>query len=115
MFVLIAHFDQNGPDQNGPGGSGPAGSAEAVRLLGEQPATRALRWGRTTEEPWRWVLVAEFETAADFRRAQSPFPVRAALIPWLGTATSSAAFEVVAAADRTVWAAPDVVVDDPGR
>lgn len=110
MFVLIAHFDQPGP-----AGSAPAGSVEAVRLLGEQPATRAVRWARTTEEPWRWVLVAEFDTAADFRRAQSPFAVRTALIPWLSAATSSAAFEVVSAADRTVWLAPDVVVDDPGR
>ncbi|WP_420121624.1 hypothetical protein [Nakamurella sp.] len=110
MFLLIAHFDRAGTDA-----SAPAGSAEAVRLLGEQPATRALRWGRTTEEPWRWALVAEFDTAADFRRAQSPFPVRAALIPWLGAATSTAAFEVTAAADRGAWAAPDIVVDDPGR
>lgn len=110
MFLLIAHFEPAGPDAGVP-----SGSAEAVRLLGEQPATRALRWGRTTEEPWRWVLVAEFDTAADFRRAQSPFPVRTALIPWLGGAASTAAFEVVAAADRAVWAAPDIVVDDPAR
>ncbi len=108
MFVLIARFE--------PGGSEPpAGSAEAVRLLGEQPATRSLRWARSTEEPYRWALFAEFDTAADFRRAQSPFPVRAALIPWLAGAVSSAAFEVVAAADRAVWSTPEVIVDDPGR
>ena len=110
MFLLIAHFDSAGPDAGAP-----VGSAEVIRLLGEQPATRSLRWGRTTEEPRRWALVAEFDTAADFRRAQSPFPVRAALIPWLGAATSTAAFEVVSAADRAVWAEPDVIVDDPGR
>jgi len=111
MFLLIAHFEPGEPA----GADPPAGSAEAVRLLGEQPATRSLRWARSTEEPVRWVLVAEFDTAADFRRAQSPFPVRAALIPWLAGAASSAAFEVVAVADRTVWSAPEVIVDDPGR
>jgi hypothetical protein len=61
------------------------------------------------------VLTAEFDTAADFRRAQSPLPVRAALIPWLATARSSAAFEVVAAADAGDWSAPEVIVDRPGR
>lgn len=111
MFLLIAHFECAGPGAAAP----PAGSADVVRLLGEQSATRSLRWARSTEEPHRWVLVAEFDTAADFRRAQSPFPVRAALIPWLAGATSSAAFEVVGAADRTVWSTPEVVVDDPGR
>ncbi|WP_395725550.1 hypothetical protein [Nakamurella sp.] len=114
MFLLIAHFEDGG--SAGPAGPAePAGSTEAVGLLGEQPATRSLRWARSTEEPHRWVLVAEFDTAADFRRAQSPFPVRAALIPWLAGAASSAAFEVVSAADRAVWSAPEVIVDDPGR
>jgi hypothetical protein len=111
MFLLIAHFQGAAAYGN----AAPTGSADAVRLLGEQPATRSLRWARSTEEPPRWVLVAEFDTAADFRRAQSPFPVRAALIPWLAGASSSAAFEVVSAADRTVWSAPVVIVDDPGR
>jgi hypothetical protein len=108
VFLLIAHFDDDGTDAL------PAGSADAVRLLGEQPATRSLRWARSTEDAGRRVLVAEFDTAADFRRAQAPFPVRAALIPWLAGARSSAAFEVIAAADRGVWSEPDVIVDDPG-
>lgn len=106
MFLLIAHFEADGAE--------PPGSADAVRLLGEQPATRSLRWARSTEDPGRWVLVAEFDTAADFRRAQSPFAVRAALIPWLGEAVTSAAFEVIAAADGAVWSATDVIVDEPG-
>ncbi len=75
--MLIAQFDSGGEAAGEP----PAGSAEAVRLLGDQPDTRALRWARSPEDPGRWVLVAEFETAAGFRRAQSPLPVRAALIP----------------------------------
>src|SRR6188768_3507672 len=107
VFVLIAHFDV--------GAEPPAGSAEAVRLLGDQPDTRTLRWARSTEDPGRWLLVAEFDTAAGLRRAQSPLPVRAALIPWLAAAASSAAFEVIAAADAGVWSAPEVIVDDPSR
>lgn len=58
------------------------------------------------------MLVAEFDTAAGFRRAPSPLPVRAALIPWLAAASSSAAFEVIAAADAGVWSAPE---GDRGR
>jgi len=111
VFVLIAQFDSGGEAAGEP----PVGSAEAVRLLGDQPDTRALRWARSTEDPGRWLLVAEFETAAGFRRAQSPLPVRAALIPWLAAAASSAAFEVIAAADAGVWSSPEVIVDDPGR
>ncbi len=142
MFLLIAHFDV-GPDDSGiepgpaadrpPEGTGtgrpdvggsdadgpppsPTGRyPEAVRLLGDQPETRALRWARSTEDPGRWVLVAEFDTAAGFRRAQSPVPVRAALIPWLATARWSAAFEVVATAQAGTWSAPEVIVDQPGR
>jgi len=107
MFLLIAHFE----------GAGTAGDVtpNPVRLLGDQPDTRSLRWGRSTEDPGRCVLVAEFDTAAAFRRAQSPLPVRAALIPWLAAAVSSAAFEVIAAADDGQWSAPEVIVDDPGR
>ncbi|HEY5880520.1 MAG TPA: antibiotic biosynthesis monooxygenase [Nakamurella sp.] len=106
MFVLIAHFDAGGE---------PPGSGEAVRLLGDQPDTRRLRWARSTEDPGRWVLTAEFDTAAAFRRAQSPLPVRSALIPWLAAAATSAAFEVIAAVDDGEWSEPEVIVDDPSR
>ena len=47
-----------------------------VRLLAGQPDTRWLRWGRSTEDAGRLVLVAEFDTAAAYRRAQSPLEVR---------------------------------------
>ncbi len=117
MFLLIVHFDGGTDDgtDDGTGGDEPVGSAEAIRLLGDQPATRSLRWARSTEQPGRWAMVAEFDTAAAFRAAQSPVAVRAALIPWLAGASSSAAFEVVGAADAGRWAVPDVVVDDLGR
>jgi len=117
VFLLIAHFDLD-PDRAGTSdraGASVGARPEAVRLLGDQPQTRSLRWARSTEDAGRWVLVAEFDTAADFRRAQSPFLVRAALIPWLATARSSAAFEVVASADAGSWSAPEVIVDRPGR
>jgi hypothetical protein len=116
MFLLIAHFDDDAAaGDRSVAERPPAGSAQAVRLLGEQPDTRSVRWARSTEDPGRWVLVAEFDTAAGFRRAQSPLPVRTALIPWLSGARSSAAFEVVSAADAGIWSEPDVIVDDPGR
>ena len=84
-------------------------SAEAGAAARGPAGHPALRWARSTEDPGRWVLVAEFDTAAGFRRAQSPLPVRAALIPWLAAAASSAAFEVIAAADagRVVGAGGD--------
>jgi hypothetical protein len=116
MFLLIAHFE--GIDvEIDEGAADPADLVvpAAVRELGVQPDTRSLRWARSTEDPGRWVLVAEFATAAAFRRAQAPLPVRTALIPWLGTAASSAAFEVIAAADAGTWSRPEVIVDDPGR
>ncbi len=117
MFLLIAHFDRldAGPSPVEDGGPAVDVLPDAVRLLGDQPDTRSLRWARSTEDPGRWVLAAEFDTAAGFRRAQSPLPVRAALIPWLATATSSAAFEVIAAADGGRWSEPEVIVDDPRR
>ena len=63
------------------------------------------------------MLIAEFETAAAYRRAQSPLEVRAVLIPWLSPAeiATSGAFEVLAAADGARWWEPEVTVPDPGR
>jgi hypothetical protein len=114
VFLLIAHFDI-------PPGDDPeralADAAEPVRLLAEQPDTRWVRWGRSTEDAGRLVLVAEFDTAAAYRRAQSPLPVRSVLIPWLSGARveTSGAFEVLTAADGPRFWEPDVTVPDPGR
>ncbi len=114
MFLLIAHFDVD------PGAEAERALADAaapVRLLAEQPDTRWLRWGRSTEDAGRLVLIAEFDTAAAYRRAQSPLAVRSVLIPWLSGAQvrSSGAFEVLAAADGDRFWEPDVTVPDPGR
>lgn len=113
MFLLIAYFTVE------PGSADQAlvDAAEPIRLLAAQPDTRTLRWGRSTEDASRLVLVAEFDTAAGYRRAQSPFEVRLALIPWLSQAEirTSGVFEVLTAADgATLWE-PDVTVPDPGR
>lgn len=114
MFLLIAYFDVDAgqtPEQ------ALLDAAEPVRLLAEQPDTKWLRWARSTEDGRRLVLVAEFDTAAGYRRAQSPFEVRKALIPWLSTAEirSSGVFEVQAAADGAELWTPDITVPDPGR
>ena len=114
MFLMIAQFDigaEQTPEQ------ALLDATEPVRLLAAQPDTKWLRWGRSTEDGGRLLLVAEFETAAGFRRAQSPVEVRTALIPWLAGAEvrTSGVFEVLAAADGAGLWAPDVTVPDPGR
>ncbi|SRR6476620_9648029 len=113
MFLLIAYFtvDEGAAEQ------ALADAVEPVRLLAAQPDTRTLRWGRSTEDANRLVLVAEFDTAAGYRRAQSPFDVRVALIPWLSRADirTSGVFEVLTAADgENLWE-PDITVPEPGR
>ena len=114
MFLLIANFQV---DPAGSPGQALLDAAEPVRLLAKQPDTRMLRWGRSTEDAHRLVLVAEFDTAAGYRRAQSPLEVRRALIPWLSQAeiATSGAFEVLSAADGEHLWEPDVTVPDPGR
>ncbi|MET0862708.1 MAG: antibiotic biosynthesis monooxygenase [Nakamurella sp.] len=113
MFLLIAYFavDPDAAEQV------LTDSADPVRLLAAQPDTNWLRWGRSTEDAGRLVLVAEFDSAAAYRRAQSPFDVRKLLIPWLSTAeiATSGAFEVLTAADGAELWEPDVTVPDPGR
>jgi hypothetical protein len=114
VFLMIAYFDI-GTDQSPE--QALLDAAEPVRLLAEQPDTKWLRWGRSTEDGGRLLLVAEFETAAGYRRAQSPLQVRTALIPWLAAAEvrTSGVFEVLAAADGAGLWDPDVIVPDPGR
>ena len=78
MFLLIAHFQVDPAESPG---QALLDAAEPVRLLAEQPDTRMLRWGRSTEDANRLVLVAEFDTAAGYRRAQSPLEVRTGADP----------------------------------
>ena len=114
MFLLIANFQV---DADASVQQALTAAVEPVRMLAAQPDTRWVRWGRSTEDARRLVLVAEFDTAAGYRRAQSPLEVRTVLIPWLSTAeiATSGAFEVIVAADgETLWS-PEVTVPDPGR
>jgi len=114
MFLLIAHFRV---DPTESADQALLDAAEPVRLLAEQPDTRMLRWGRSTEDANRLVLVAEFDTAAGYRRAQSPLEVRAALIPWMSRAEvdNSRAFEVLTAATGGERSEPDITVPEPCR
>jgi len=114
VFLLIANFDV---DQGETAEQALAAAIQPLRLLASQPDTQWLRWGRSTEDARRLVLIAQFETAAAYRRAQSPIEVRMALIPWLSKAEirTSGAYEVLAAADGGELWDPEVIVPDPGR
>ncbi|HEY0637519.1 MAG TPA: antibiotic biosynthesis monooxygenase [Pseudonocardiaceae bacterium] len=77
-------------------GDGPAAAAfrgrvrRAVELLGAQDGCRRAIAGPATEDGGRWVLVAEFDDVAGYRRALSPFPVREHVIPLLSEAETGA-------------------------
>lgn len=88
LFVLVAQFDAAAP-------------SGAVELLAAQPTCARLRFVRATDVPDRWTLVAEFEGAAGYRAALSPFDVRTTVIPWLSTALAgSGVGETLLSADR---------------
>ncbi len=99
VFVLIAHFADadSGEDRE----AFRADTDVALTRMAADPGCRRLRWARSTDDSARWVLVAEFDTAADYRRMLSPFPAREALVPWLSRAdqATSGVSEVWAAAD----------------
>lgn len=117
MFLLVINVRL-------PASGRPAAEAHAaavVAALAAQPQTRHLRWARSTEDPDARVLVAEFDSAAAYRAATSPMPVRATLIPWLSGATEpavtadSAVYEVEATGDDGVLTTLDPIVPTPGR
>ena len=114
LFLLVAHFrvapgldPREVLDQAG----------EPVRLLAAQPDTVRLRWARSTEDAGHLVLTAEFATAATYRRALSPMPVRTIVIPWLSAAevATSGVHEVLLAADGGVIEEPEIIVPEPRR
>ena len=108
MFVLVAHFTEPTSDV---GDFRRAGDAALARMAAD-PGCRRLRWARSTDEPGRWVLTAEFDTAADYRRMLSPFPARELLVPWLSLAEQavSGISEVHLAADGGALTALDTTV-----
>ena len=89
----------------------------AVALLAAQPTCRRLRFARSTETADERVLVAEFDSAADYRRALSPFDVRTLVVPWLSAARvePSGVYEVGWTADDGVLTELPPTVPDPGR
>lgn len=98
-----------------------AGAQTVIAALAGQPQTRRLRWARSTEDPGVRTLVAEFDSAADYRAATSPMEVRTTLIPWLSGATApavdatSAVYEVDVVADGGTLTALEPIVWTPGR
>ncbi len=132
MFVLVAHFtietdptgepgqadlagraDRPGPaDPLDSAGPAPAAAASALELLAAAPECLHLLFARSTEVAERWVLVAEFASAAAYRRALAPWPMRTSFIPWLSTADvdGSAVSEVLlTAADGALVSTPPTV------
>ena len=114
MFLLIAHVRVD------PGEAPEQALADAqapVRLLAAQPDTRRLRWARSTEDARRLVLTAEFDSAAGYRRALSPFDVRTVVVPWLSRAdvVTAGVLEVLLAADHGAVQEPEITVPDPDR
>lgn len=88
LFLLVAHLPTPPPDG-------------ALELLAARPTCRSLRFARSTDDADSWVLVGEFDGAAGYRAALSPFDVRTLVVPWLSTALGgSGVMEVLAAADR---------------
>lgn len=102
MFLLVASFATEPP-------------VGALELLASQPSCRRLRFAQSTDDAGRWILVAEFPSAAGYRSAIGPFDVRTTLVPWLSTAQQdSGVHEVLLSADdgEIVRHEPTVV---PGR
>ncbi len=112
MFVLVAHFRV--PD---PGPGIPSAAGEPLSLLAAAPECRRLRFAHSTEAADRFVLVAEFDSAADYRRALSPWPMRTLVVPWLSGAelTVSEVNEVLFAADAGKVRRWEPTVPEPGR
>ncbi|SDP47755.1 Antibiotic biosynthesis monooxygenase [Nakamurella panacisegetis] len=113
MFVLVAHFRVQGSDSV----QIPPEAVEPLALLAASPDCLRLHFAHSTESAERFVLVAEFESAASYRRALAPWPIRMTVIPWLSTAEpqNTEVSEVLfAALDGTVVVS-EPTVPEPGR
>jgi len=113
VFVLIAHFQVSGAV----GSEIPPAASEPLTMLSASPECRRLHFAHSTESAERFVLIAEFDSAASYRRSLSPWPMRSVVIPWLATAVLDAS-EV----NEVLWSAADgevsvfePTVPDPGR
>ena len=84
----------------------PPQALEPLTMLGSSPACRRLLFARSTESAGRYVLVAEFASAAAYRQALAPWPVRTVVVPWLSTAELE-----VSEVNEVLFAAADGSVD----
>jgi hypothetical protein len=130
LFLLVAHFrldeaadlgEATGADEaagtEGDGAAVPPTAAEPLALLAASPECLRLRFARSTDVAGRFVLVAEFASAAQYRRSLSPWPMRTVVVPWLSTAEidSSAVHEVLLAAEHGQLTTTEPTVTPPGR
>lgn len=85
--MLVAHFRVSDVPANlAPGGAIPGDAVEPLAMLAASTECGRLQFAHSTESPEKFVLVAEFASAAAYRRAISPWPMRMVVIPWLSTA-----------------------------
>lgn len=131
MFLLVAHFRLDEPAASvgvPTGPSTPAGidaeqpavptaAVEPLALLAAAPECLRLRFARSTDVAGRFVLVAEFASAAQYRRSLSSWPMRTVVVPWLSTAEldSSEVHEVLLAAEHGRLTASEPTVTPPAR
>ncbi len=119
MFVLVAHFRLDAPTRRDRPEADPIpeSAREPLALLGASPQCLRLRFARSTDAADRFVLVAEFESAASYRRSLSPWPMRIHVIPWLSTAELdvTAVNEVLYSSIEGAVTVTEPTVLDPGR
>lgn len=130
MFLLVAHFRVDDPEADAKSIDGPtidaegfdrptvpAAAAQPLALLAASPECLRLRFARSTDVAGRFVLVAEFASAAQYRRCLSPWPMRMEVVPWLSTAEvdTSAVNEVLLAAEHGKLTTSEPTVTPPGR
>lgn len=86
-------------------------------LLAASPECLRLRFARSTDVAGRFVLLAEFDSAAAYRRSLSPWPMRTVVVPWLSTAEVdiSEVHEVLLAAEGGRLRTDEPTVTPPGR
>ncbi len=113
MFLLVAHFRMSAS----PSDPVPEPAKAPLALLAASPECRRLHFARSTDAGDRFVLVAEFDTAASYRRSLSPWPMRMQVIPWLSTAEIdyTAVSEVLYSSIDDVVVVSEPTVPEPGR
>lgn len=87
----------------------------ALELLTAADGCLGGEFGRSVDEPDRWVLTVRFSSVDAYRRALSPFPVREHVVPLLSEALADepATFEtLVTAVSGTATAHPSLLAQE---